>query len=57
MTETFNSQRLTQAGAILDVSITASALVNKAGLVYAIATTESPLAISSPATFTQSQDL
>ncbi len=36
----FQTHRLTRDGSIVDVSITASALVNEAGKVYAIATTE-----------------
>lgn len=36
----FQTRRLTRDGGIVDVSITASALVNEAGKVYAIATTE-----------------
>ena len=38
--ETYETQRLTKAGAVLTVWITATALINEAGLVYAIATTE-----------------
>jgi two-component system CheB/CheR fusion protein len=38
--EPFCSQRLTKDGAILEVWITATALINEMGLVYALATTE-----------------
>jgi two-component system CheB/CheR fusion protein len=38
--EPYLTQRLTQAGTLLDISLTATALVNEAGKVYAIATTE-----------------
>jgi len=34
------TQRLTQDGKLLDISLTATALINEAGKVYAIATTE-----------------
>ncbi len=38
--EPFHSQRLSKDGRIIDVSLTATALLNEAGQVYAIATTE-----------------
>ncbi len=38
--ETYLTQRLTKAGALIDISLTATALVNDTGQVYAIATTE-----------------
>jgi two-component system, chemotaxis family, CheB/CheR fusion protein len=38
--EPYLTQRLTQSGAVLNVSLTAAALINDAGKVYAIATTE-----------------
>ncbi|MBK1642126.1 chemotaxis protein CheR [Chromatium okenii] len=38
--EPFCSQRLTKEGSILEVWISATALINEAGLVYALATTE-----------------
>ncbi|MCX6545718.1 MAG: PAS domain-containing protein [Acidobacteria bacterium] len=38
--EPYRTRRITKAGAIVDVSIISSALVNEAGQVYAIATTE-----------------
>ena len=38
--EPYLTQRLTQSGAVLNVSLTASALVNEAGKMYAVATTE-----------------
>jgi two-component system CheB/CheR fusion protein len=38
--EPYLTQRLTQSGTVLNVSLTATALVNEAGKVYAIATTE-----------------
>jgi two-component system CheB/CheR fusion protein len=38
--ETCQTQRLTRSGAVVKVSLTATALVNEAGKVYAIATTE-----------------
>jgi two-component system, chemotaxis family, CheB/CheR fusion protein len=38
--EPLHSQRLTKDGALLDVSIVSSPLINKAGRIYAIATTE-----------------
>jgi two-component system CheB/CheR fusion protein len=38
--ETYQTQRLTQSGAVVEVSLTATALVNETGKVYAIATTE-----------------
>ena len=36
----YRTQRLTQAGAVIEVSMVSTALVNEAGLMYAIATTE-----------------
>jgi two-component system CheB/CheR fusion protein len=38
--EPYRTQRLTKAGAVVEVSITSTALVNEAGQCYAIATTE-----------------
>ena len=38
--ETYETQRLTKAGAVLTVWITATALINETGQVYAVATTE-----------------
>ena len=38
--EPYHTQRLTKAGLIVDVSLTATGLVNEAGQMYAIATTE-----------------
>ena len=38
--EPYSTQRLTQQGAVVEVSIISTALVNEAGQVYAIATTE-----------------
>lgn len=38
--EPFKTQRLTKSGKLVDVHITATALVNESGIVYAIATTE-----------------
>jgi two-component system CheB/CheR fusion protein len=38
--EPYHTQRLTQDGSVLEVSIIATALVNEAGQMYAIATTE-----------------
>ena len=38
--EPYLTQRLTQSGAVLNVSLTASALVNETGKMYAVATTE-----------------
>ena len=36
----YQTQRLTKAGSILNVSITSTALLNEAGQIYAISTTE-----------------
>ena len=41
--EPYRTRRLTQAGAALEVSMTATALLDEAGQVYAIATTERPV--------------
>ena len=41
--EPYRTRRLTQAGAALKVSMTATALLDEAGQVYAIATTERPV--------------
>ena len=38
--EPYPTQRVTKAGAIVDVSIISTALVNESGQMYAIATTE-----------------
>ena len=38
--EAYHTQRITKDGTVLDVSMTSTALVNEAGKVYAIATTE-----------------
>jgi two-component system CheB/CheR fusion protein len=38
--EPYHTQRLTRSGAVLDVSVTATALLDAAGQIYAIATTE-----------------
>ena len=38
--EPFHTQRLTKQGAVVEVTVTATALRNEAGDVYAIATTE-----------------
>ena len=38
--EPYRTQRLAQDGAVIDVSMVSTALVNEAGLMYAIATTE-----------------
>jgi len=40
----YHTQRLTRNAAVVDVSVTATALVNEAGQPFAIATTEHPLA-------------
>jgi two-component system CheB/CheR fusion protein len=40
--EAYHSQRLTKAGAVVEVSMISTALVDEAGKVYAIATTERP---------------
>jgi len=42
--EPYRSQRLTQAGAVVEVSMVSTALLNEAGQMYAIATTERALA-------------
>ncbi|MDD5030394.1 MAG: hypothetical protein PHH58_12965, partial [Rhodoferax sp.] len=46
--EPFDTQRLTKDGRVLDISLTATALLDEAGQMYAIATTER--ACASPAT-------
>jgi two-component system CheB/CheR fusion protein len=38
--ESYRSQRITKEGAVMEVSIVSTALVNEAGQMYAIATTE-----------------
>jgi two-component system CheB/CheR fusion protein len=38
--EAYRTQRLTSQGAVLDVSIISTALLNEAGQMYAITTTE-----------------
>jgi two-component system, chemotaxis family, CheB/CheR fusion protein len=38
--ESYRTQRITKAGAVMEVSIISTALVNAAGQMYAIATTE-----------------
>ena len=40
MLESYRTQRLTRAGAVIEVSIISSALLRETGEVYAIATTE-----------------
>jgi two-component system CheB/CheR fusion protein len=42
--EPYRSQRITKSGKIIDVSIVSTALLNEAGLFYAIATTERAIA-------------
>jgi two-component system, chemotaxis family, CheB/CheR fusion protein len=42
--EPYRTQRLTQAGAVIEVSMVSTALVNEAGQMYAIATTERAIA-------------
>ena len=46
--EPYQTQRLAHSGAVLEVTITCTALVNEAGQVYAIATTERATGGSSP---------
>jgi two-component system CheB/CheR fusion protein len=38
--ETYETKRLTKDGSVIDVLLTATGLINQAGEVYAIATTE-----------------
>ncbi len=38
--EPYRTQRLTQSGAVIEISMVSTALVNEAGLMYAVATTE-----------------
>jgi len=46
--EPFNTQRLTKSGTIVEVSMICTALVNEAGMLYAVATTERALAGGTP---------
>jgi two-component system CheB/CheR fusion protein len=48
--ETYRTQRIAKDGRVLEISLTSTALVNEAGKVYAIATTERPRGpVSDPA--------
>jgi len=38
--EPYHTQRITKAGAVVNISMVSTALVNEAGQIYAIATTE-----------------
>jgi two-component system CheB/CheR fusion protein len=46
--EPYRTQRLAQSGAVLEVTLTSTALVNEAGQVYAIATTERATCSTTP---------
>mgnify|MGYP002348480798 FL=1 len=46
--EPYRTQRLAQSGAVLEVTLTSTALVNEAGQVYAIATTERATGSTTP---------
>ena len=46
--EPYRTQRLAQSGAVLEVTLTSTALVNEAGQVYAIATTERATGSATP---------
>jgi two-component system, chemotaxis family, CheB/CheR fusion protein len=46
--EPFHTQRLTKSGKILEVSMIFTALVNQAGVMYAVATTERPRTGATP---------
>jgi len=46
--EPYRTQRLAQSGAVLEVTLTCTALVNEAGQVYAIATTERATGSTTP---------
>lgn len=46
--EPYQTQRLAQSGAVLEVTLTCTALVNEAGQVYAIATTERATGSATP---------
>jgi two-component system, chemotaxis family, CheB/CheR fusion protein len=48
--EAYRTQRLTKTGKIVEVSIISTALVDEAGQMYAVATTERVLMLEKPAT-------